>query len=176
MTTHTWNFDGSHSTVGFSIKHMMFAKVRGQFTDWTGTLSYDPENLDAAAVDATIQIASVDTSNEQRDNHLRSADFFNAEEFPTMTFKSSGWKKAGGKLAVHGDLTIHGVTKPVELAVTENGTGVDPWGNKRIGFSAQAVINRKDFGLGWNTALEAGGVLVGEEVTIDIEVQATLAA
>lgn len=176
MTTHTWNFDTTHSTVGFSIKHMMFAKVRGQFTDWTGSLSYDPENLANASVEATIQLSSIDTSNEQRDGHLRSPDFFEVEKHPTMTFKSSSWTKSGGQLAVQGELSLHGVTKPVELTVTENGTGIDPWGNKRIGFTAQTVINRKDFGLGWNTALEAGGVLVGEEVSIDIEVQATLAS
>jgi polyisoprenoid-binding protein YceI len=176
MATHTWKFDNSHSRVGFSIKHMMFAKVRGQFTDWSGSLSYDPENLAAASVEATIQIASVDTSNEQRDGHLRSADFFDAEKFPVMTFKSESWKKASGKILVQGHLSMHGVTKSVELEVTENGTGIDPWGNKRIGFSALTVINRKDFGLEWNTALEAGGVLVGEDVTIEIELEATLAA
>lgn len=175
MATHTWNFDNSHSTVGFMVKHMMFAKVRGQFTDWSGSLSYDPENVASASVEATIQIGSVDTANEQRDGHLKSGDFFAAEEFPTMTFKSSGWSNDGGKLIVNGDLTIRGTTRTVALHVTENGTGVDPWGNKRIGFSATTVINRKDFGLNWNAALEAGGVLVGEEVTIDIEVQATLA-
>lgn len=175
MATHTWNFDNSHSTVGFTVKHMMFAKVRGQFTDWSGSLSYDPENLADASVEATIQIGSIDTANEQRDGHLKSADFFAADEFPTMTFKSSGWSKQGGHIVVNGELTIRGVSKEVALNVTENGTGIDPWGNKRIGFSAQTVINRKDFGLNWNAALEAGGVLVGEEVTIDIEVQATLA-
>ncbi len=176
MTTHTWNFDKSHSAVGFSIKHMMFAKVRGQFTDWSGSLSYDPENIGAASVEATIQIASIDTSNEQRDGHLRSADFFDVEKFPVMTFQSESWKKTGDKILVQGNLSLHGVTKAVELHVTENGTGIDPWGNKRIGFTAQTVINRKDFGLGWNTALEAGGVLVGEDVAIDIELQATLGA
>ena len=175
MATHTWNFDNAHSTVGFTIKHMMFAKVRGQFTEWTGSLSYDPANVAGAQVNATITAGSIDTANEQRDGHLKSGDFFNVEEFPTLTYKSSSWEKTGGKIHVHGDLTMHGVTKPVTLEVTENGQGVDPWGNQRIGFTATATINRKDFGLNWNSALEAGGVLVGEEVHIDIEVQATLA-
>lgn len=175
MATHTWNFDNAHSTVGFTIKHMMFTKVRGQFTEWTGSLTYDPADISKAAVNATLTASSINTSNEERDQHLKSEDFFNVEKFPTLTYKSSRWEKVGDKFHVHGDLTMHGVTKPVTLEVTENGQGIDPWGNQRIAFTATTTINRKDFGLNWNSALEAGGVLVGEDVHVEIEVEATRA-
>jgi polyisoprenoid-binding protein YceI len=172
MATQTWNFDTAHSTVGFWVKHMMFAKVRGEFTSWTGSLSFDPADLGTLKVEAKIDAASINTGNEARDNHLRSGDFFDVEQHPSLTFGSSKVEGSGDRLKVYGDLTLHGVSKPVVLDVERTGSGKDPWGNERVGFHAKTTINRKDFGLGWNQALEAGGVLVGEEIHIEIEVQA----
>lgn len=162
----TWNFDPSHSTVGFSIRHLVISKVRGRFTKWSGTVVVEGDAPVSAEV--VIDAASIDTAEAQRDAHLRSPDFFDAERFPTIGFKSTGY--SDGQLV--GDLTIHGVTRPVTLAVESNGRGKDPWGNERIAFEATTSINRKDFGLTWNQALEAGGVLVGEKVDITLEVQA----
>lgn len=173
---HTLNFDISHSRIGFSVKHMMFAKVKGAFTDWSGEFTYNPENPAESKTSVTIKAASVDTSNEQRDGHLRSSDFFDAEAYPNLTFSSTSFERKGGDLVITGDLTIRDVTKSVTIKAEETGTGIDPWGNKRIGFVGATTINRKDFGLTWNQALEAGGVLVGEDITIDIEVQTIVAA
>lgn len=172
MTTYNWQFDNAHSEIGFIVKHMMFAKVRGQFNEWSGEFQFDPENPDRASVRAEIQTASVDTANEQRDGHLRSADFFDAENYPTMTFESTSWRETSDGYAVEGNLTIRGTTRPITVDVTANGFGTDPWGNTRMGLTATATLNRKEFGLTWNQALEAGGVLVGEEVRVAIEVQA----
>jgi polyisoprenoid-binding protein YceI len=171
MSTQVWNFDTAHSTVGFQVKHMMFAKVRGEFTAWAGSVSFDPSDLNTFQVDVTIEAKSINTSNEARDNHLRSADFFDVEQFPTLTFGSTRVEAHGDTLKVFGDLVIHGVTQAITLDVERTGTGKDPWGNERTGFNATTVINRKDFGLGWNQALEAGGVLVGEKINIDLEIQ-----
>ncbi|TXD34157.1 polyisoprenoid-binding protein [Lujinxingia vulgaris] len=175
MANATWNFDISHSDVTFKVRHMMFAKVTGRFTDWTGTLEFDPENPSTAKTTASIQAASIDTSNEDRDNHLRSGDFFDAEQFPTLEFESTNFKTEGKKILIEGNLTIRDVTKPVTLEAEFLGKAVDPWGNDRIGFNASTSINRKEFGLTWNQALEAGGVLVGENVEIEINVQAVKA-
>lgn len=172
MTTQTWNFDPAHSTIGFSIKHMMFAKVRGSFGEWSGELHYDPKDPSSAKVRASIDVASIDTGNKDRDEHLRSGDFFNVEEHPRMTFESTSFKGSPESMTVTGTLTIRDVSKEVELDVEQTGTGIDPWGNRRVGFRISAKINRKDFGLTWNQALETGGVLVGEDVSIDIEIQA----
>ena len=177
MTASNWTFDLSHSSVSFHVRHMMIAKVRGQFTKWGGTLLLDEGDLTKSKIDVTIETASVDTKEEKRDAHLRSADFFDSENFPLMTYKSTSIKKVSDdEYEVTGDLTLHGTTKPVTLTVEYNGTGKDPWGGTRTGFSAKATINRKDFGLHWNAALEAGGVLVGEKVEISLEVQAVQAA
>lgn len=176
MATKEWNFDNAHSQIGFTIKHMMFAKVRGQFNEWAGSFTFDPEDPAHSKVSASIQIASVDTGNEQRDEHLRSEDFFNAEEFPEMTFESTKWKKNGDEYTVEGNLTIRDVTKPITLDVEQTGTGTDPWGNTRTAFTASTTLNRKEFGLTWNQALETGGVLVGEDVNVQIEVQAVEAS
>jgi len=173
-TATTWQIDPAHTEVGFVVKHMMFAKVRGGFNEFAGTI-VQGENGDLAngSFSATIQTASVDTGNGDRDAHLRSNDFFNAEEFSTITFNSTSIERvAEDQLKVHGELTIRDVTKTITLDVKETGTGVDPWGNMRIGIQAEGVINRKEFGLMWNQALEAGGVLVGDEVTLTIEAQA----
>jgi polyisoprenoid-binding protein YceI len=169
--TMRWNIDGSHSTAEFSVRHLMITNVKGRFGTLSGTVDYDPEKPEASQIDVTIDATSVDTRDEKRDAHLRSPDFFDTEKFPTLTFKSTSVKKTDDGFAATGDLTIHGVTKPVTLEVeTPSAQSKDPWGNTRIGTSAHAKINRTDFGLNFNAALETGGVLVGEHVKISIEV------
>jgi polyisoprenoid-binding protein YceI len=171
MSEQTWKFDTAHSSVGFSVKHMMFAKVRGTFDQWDGSVSFNPGDLSSLKTEVSVEIASINTSNEARDNHLKSADFFDVVAFPTMTFSSNEAIANGDKLQLRGSLTIRGTTQPVTLDVERTGAGIDPWGNRRVGFRAKTSINRKDFGLTWNQALEAGGVLVGEQIEIDVEVQ-----
>jgi polyisoprenoid-binding protein YceI len=169
----TWNIDPAHSVAEFKVKHMMIANVKGQFLKISGMLVRDESNPANDRVEATIEAASIHTRDEQRDAHLKSADFFHVERFPTLHFKSTAVKVVGeGELSVEGDLTIHGVTRMVHFAV-EGPTppAKDPWGNTRIGISATAKINRKDFGLTWNAALETGGILVGDEVTITLDVE-----
>jgi polyisoprenoid-binding protein YceI len=166
-----WNIDGSHSTAEFSVRHLMITNVKGRFGTLSGTVDYDPEKPEASQIDVTIDASSVDTRDEKRDAHLRSPDFFDTEKFPSLTFKSTSVKKTDDGFAATGDLTIHGVTKPVTLEVdTPSAQSKDPWGNTRIGTSAHTKINRTDFGLNFNAALETGGVLVGEQVKISIEV------
>jgi len=166
-----WNIDGSHSTAEFSVRHLMITNVKGRFGTLSGTVDYDPENPEASQIDVTIDATSIDTRDEKRDAHLRSPDFFDTEKFPTLTFKSTSVKRTDDGFAAIGDLTIHGVAKPVTLEVeTPSSPNKDPWGNTRIGASAHTKINRKDWGLNWNAALEAGGVLVGEQVKISIDV------
>jgi polyisoprenoid-binding protein YceI len=176
MAIKKWQFDNAHSQVGFSVKHMMFARVRGTFDEWSGEFYFDPENPAESRVSASIQTASVNTRNEQRDDHLRSGDFFDAENHPALRFESTRWEKIDDGYRVHGDLTIRGTTKPVALEVDDNGSGQDPWGNTRIGLTGRTTLNRKDFGLTWNQALETGGVLVGENVDVELEIQAIEAA
>ncbi len=169
----TWSVDPVHSVAEFKVKHMMISNVKGQFTGVSGVLSLDEANLTKSHVEATIDAASINTRDAQRDGHLKSPDFFDVERFPTLSFKSTRVENAGGgELAVSGDLTIHGVTRNVVFAV-EGPTPArkDPWGNTRVGLSATTKINRKDFGLTWNAALETGGILVGEEVTLTLDVQ-----
>ena len=169
----TWKLDPAHSSAEFKIKHMMISNVKGQFTGVKGALTLDAENLLNSKVEATIDSASINTGDAQRDAHLKSADFFDVEKFPTLSFKSRGVSGSGqGELVVNGDLTIHGVTRGVTFAVDgPTAPAKDPWGNTRLGLSATTKINRKDFGLTWNAALETGGILVGDEVTITLEVQ-----
>jgi polyisoprenoid-binding protein YceI len=169
----TWNIDPVHSNAQFKVKHMMISNVKGEFTGVTGTLKYDKENLASSQVEASIDASTISTSEAQRDAHLKSADFFDVEKFPKLTFKSTRVTKKGeGELAVAGDLTIHGVTKSVVFDVEGPSDPMkDPWGNTRVGLSATTKISRKDFGLTWNAALETGGILVGDEVTITLEVQ-----
>ena len=169
----TWNIDPVHSNAQFKVKHMMISNVKGEFTGVTGTLKYDRENLASSQVEASIDASTISTSEAQRDAHLKSADFFDVEKFPKLTFKSTRVTKKGeGELAVAGDLTIHGVTKSVVFDVEGPSDPMkDPWGNTRVGLSATTKISRKDFGLTWNAALETGGILVGDEVTITLEVQ-----
>jgi polyisoprenoid-binding protein YceI len=167
----TFVIDGAHTHVGFSVRHMMVAKVRGQFAGVNGTVVVADEPL-ASSVEATIDVTTVDTRDETRDGHLRSADFFDAESYPSITYRSTSVSKAGkGRFTVVGDLTVRDVTRPVELEVTYEGTGRDPWGNERIGISATGEIDREDFGLTWNQALETGGVLVGKAIRIEIDAE-----
>lgn len=167
-----WTIDPQHSYAGFSVKHMMVTTVRGQFTDVDARLDYDPANPAAATVEATIQVASVNTGATDRDNHLRSADFFEVERFPVMTFKSKRVEMQGDDVArVVGDLTIRDVTREVTLDVTLQGQGTNPYGIQVVGFEAETKINREDFGLTWNVALETGGILVGKDIKIALDVQ-----
>ncbi len=173
----TWNIDSVHSSAQFKVKHMMISNVKGEFTTITGNLKYDAENVANSYVEASIDATTISTRDPQRDAHLKSADFFDAEKYPALTFKSTRVsRKAEGELSVAGDLTIHGVTKNVIFEVEgPSAPTKDPWGNTRVGLSATTRINRKDFGLTWNAALETGGILVGEEVSITLDVQFTKA-
>src|SRR5690349_24266749 len=151
----TWNIDTSHSGVHFTVRHMVVSKVRGAFSRWQGTLQFDAEHPEASKVSVQIEAASIDTREEKRDAHLRSADFFDVEKHPTLSFESTKVEKAGAsRYSVTGNLTIHGITREVVLDTESLGIGKDPWGNDRIGFEASTSVNRKDFGLTWNQALE----------------------
>jgi polyisoprenoid-binding protein YceI len=167
----TFNIDPLHSNLGFVATHMMFTKVRGHFTDVSGTVTIAEDPTDSV-VEVVVKTASVTTGSPDRDNHLRSADFFDVENYPEMTFRSTSIRHVGGsEFAVTGDLTIRGVTRPVEFAVTFEGAGINPWGAEVAGVSAQAQVNREDWGLTWNAALETGGVLVGQKVTLAVDIQ-----
>jgi len=167
-----YQIDPSHSTASFSIKHMMIAKVHGGFEKMSGSLTYDAANPSKATVQVAIEAGSINTREPQRDAHLKSPDFFDVEKYPTITFKSTRVESSGGELKVIGDLTIHGVTQQVTLDVDGPSEEMkDPWGNIKIGASGTTKIKRKDFGLTWNAALEAGGFLVGDDVTINLDVQ-----
>jgi len=171
--TSTWNLDPVHSVAEFKVKHMMISNVKGQFANVTGVLTLDESDPTNSTIEAAIEAASVNTRDAQRDTHLKSEDFFHAERFPKLSFKSTRITRTGnGELAVAGDLTIRGVTRNVVFTV-EGPTppAKDPWGNTRLGLSATTKINRKDFGLTWNAALEAGSILVGDDVTITLDVQ-----
>jgi len=169
----TWNIDPAHSSAEFKVKHMMISNVKGTFAGITGALKLNEANPAHSTVEAEIPVATLSTGDDQRDGHLKSADFFDAEKFPTLSFKSTNVNRhAPGAHKVAGELTVHGITRPVIFDVDgPSEPGKDPWGNTRIGLSATAKVNRKDFGLGWNASLETGGVLVGEEVAITLEIQ-----
>lgn len=171
----TWNLDTAHSGIHFSVRHMVFAKVRGRFATWSGTIDAG-DDLTKAKVRAEIDAASIDTGEADRDKHLRSADFFDVEQYPKLTFTSTRVERDGDDYTLVGDLTIRDVTKEVKLEVESGGQAKDPWGNQRMAFTAKTSVDRKDFGLKWNQVLEAGGVLVGEKIDIEIEVQAVQAA
>jgi polyisoprenoid-binding protein YceI len=173
MAVSIWNIDPSHSAIHFSVRHMVVSKTRGRFTKWNGQISFDPDHPEASSVQVTIEPASLDTADAQRDTHLRSADFFDVDKYPQASFKSTKVQDIGGdKLRITGDLTIRGVTRPVTLEGLYEGSGKDPWGGERAGFSASTSIDRREFGLQWNKALETGGVLVGDKVELTIEVEA----
>ncbi|MCL6516069.1 YceI family protein [Alicyclobacillus sp.] len=173
MAKSQWKVDPTHSSVDFSIKHMVISRVKGTFHTFDAVIEADPEDLTTATIEFTVDVASVDTRNADRDNHLRSADFFDVENHPKMTFKATRIvKKSEGEYEVTGDLTIRGVTRPETFLVTYEGQGKDPWGGVRAGFSAHGTINRTDYGLKWNTPLETGGVLVGDQVQVSLEIEA----
>lgn len=181
MSTHTttatavataWKIDSSHSHVEFAVRHLMIATVKGRFGEVTGTLDGDETDLNHASIELAIPVSTIDTREAQRDTHLRSADFFETETFPEIRFRSRTIARTGADtFAVDGDLTIRDVTRPITLTVVSGGRAKDPWGNERVAYSTTAKINRKDFGLHWNQALEAGGVLVGDEVKVSAELE-----
>ena len=168
----TWTIDPTHTRLGFVARHAMVTKVRGQFDEFAGTLVIDAANPSASTANVTVQLASVNTGTPDRDAHLRSADFFDVENNKEMTFASTGVKQDGDEFVMLGDLTIKGVTRPVELELEPTGVATDPFGNVRAGFEGETEISRKDFGLTWNVALEAGGVLVSDKIKIQLDVSA----
>ncbi len=168
----TYNVDGSHSSAGFKVKHLM-SKTSGQFQEFSGSFQFDESNPKSFSGSFVIKAASISTNNAKRDGHLKSADFFDVEKFPELTFTAKDFKAAGrGRYKLGGDLTMHGVTKAVTFDVDYLGAGKDPWGNQKVGFTASTRINRKDFGLTWNKVLETGGLLVGEDVEIEVQIEA----
>jgi polyisoprenoid-binding protein YceI len=170
--TGTWAIDPTHSEVGFSIRHLMVSKVRGRFTSFAGTIT-TADDLVASSVEATIDLASIDTGNADRDTHVRSADFFDVEAHPTMTYRSTGVRADGDRFVVDGELTLRGVTRAVPLALEVHGfLPESPFGDTRFGFSATAEIDRRDFGIEFNSALDGGGVLLGEKVQVALEIEA----
>jgi polyisoprenoid-binding protein YceI len=169
-----WQFDMQHSGISFMVRHLLVAKVRGRFTRWTGSMRFDEHNPEASLVEVEIDASSVDTSEAQRDAHLRSADFFDVANHPRITFKSTRVERAGeAGYKVKGDLTIRGVTRPVVLEVAYGGAMRDPWGNQRAGFAAKTTIDRKEFGVSFNQVLDHGGLALGEQVAIEIDIEAT---
>lgn len=176
LPTGTWNIDTTHSRIQFSVRHLMISKVTGTFNTFSGTLTV-PENPDEASVRVTIDPASVDTGDENRDTHVRAPDFFDVEQFPTAEFVSTAIRPAGGAFVVEGDLTFHGVTHPVSLDLEFNGVlEGDPWGLTRAGFAATGEINRQDFGVDIAMPLETGGLMVGEKIKLEIDIEVVLAA
>ena len=176
MTKTKWTVDPTHSSVDFSVRHMMIANVKGAFHQFEAQVEADPQDLTTADITFTVDLSSVDTRNADRDNHLKSGDFFNVEQNPNMTFKSTSIeKKDEGEYAVTGDLTLNGVTKPETFKVTFEGQGKDPWGNEKAGFSAEGAVNRSDYGLTYNAALETGGVLIGDKIKVSLQIEASRA-
>lgn len=169
----TWSIDPVHSEVSFTVRHMMVSKVRGHFRDFSGTIVTSEHPLHSS-VTAEIDLASLDTRNEQRDAHIKSADFFDIEQFPTMTFRSTEVRRSGDDFVLVGDLSLHGVTKPVELALELNGFTPDPYGGTRVGFTATGQVNRRDFGVDISMPMDGGGVVVGDKVQLSLEIQAVL--
>ncbi len=177
MAKRTWNADVAHSSINFSVRHMVVSKVRGRFTKWSATLATDDADLTASTVRVDIEAASLDTGLDDRDAHLRSPDFFDVERFPRLVFVSRRAERLdAGRYRLTGDLTIRDVTREVVLDVTHAGEAKDPWGGRRAGFTASTSIDRKDFGLKWNQILETGGLLVGERIDVEIELEAVEAA
>ena len=170
-STSVWKLDPSHTTVEFSARHLMITTVKGRIADVEGTVTVNDDSPESAVIEATMKVASIDTRTEQRDQHLRSADFLDVENFPVVTFRSTKIQGPKGRFQMTGNLTIRGTTKAITLDVTNEGSGKDPWGGERMGFSAAGKIDRRDFGLTYNQALEAGGVLVSNEIKIHIDAQ-----
>lgn len=177
MATTTYKIDPAHSSAQFAVRHLMITNVRGAFSGVTGTVVYDPANIAASSIDATIDTTTFNTGDEKRDGHVKSAEFLDAAQYPTITFKSKSVAQDGDDLKVTGDLTIHGVTKEAVLTVEPLAPEAkDPWGGTRSGTSATTKISRKDFDLTWNAALETGGVMIGDDVKITLDIQLTKAA
>lgn len=172
LASDTYKIDVDHSLVGFKIRHFV-TKVQGKFTSFDGEIKLDTKNLKELSADAAIDASSINTDNKKRDDHLRSPDFFDVKKFPKLTFKSKKTTDLGnGKFKMDGDLTLHGVTKPITLEGEFTGTAKDPWGNTRAGLTAQTKINRKDYGIVWNKTLDAGGMMLGDDIDISIEIEA----
>lgn len=177
MALSKWNIDAAHSSLQFSVRHMVITKVRGAFKVFNGTVELDgSEELTLTNADVVIDASSIDTAEPKRDEHLRSSDFLNVASYPTLTFQSRTIERRGQRYQVTGDLTLHGVTRSVSLDAEFQGQGKDPWGGQRAAFSAKGSVNREDFGLTWNQVLEAGGVLVGTKIDLELEIQAVKAA
>jgi len=166
-----WNLDHEHSTIEFRITHMVVSKTTGQFTDYAGYIDMDAEDGTVTAIEATIKAESVNTNHIKRDTHLRNAEFLDVKLYPTITYKMKNYKKTSEGFTAMGDLTLHGVTKEVLLTGRYNGSTKDPWGNTRAGFSAEGKLNRKDFGMIWNKTLDNGGLVVGDEVQIRLDIE-----
>ncbi len=176
-TTNNWNLDTVHSGINFSVRHMVVSKVRGRFAKFSGHVTLDEGDLTRSTVEATIDASSIDTGTAQRDEHLKSADFFDVEHFPQIRFRGTGIEKVGtDHYRLRGELTIRDVSREIALDVEYGGRGKDPWGNERVGFTARGALDRKDFGLKWNQALETGGVLVSDRVELELELQAVKTA
>jgi polyisoprenoid-binding protein YceI len=174
MTKAKWTVDTTHSGIDFTIRHMMIAKVKGTFHQFEAQIEADPADLTSADVKIEIDLNSIDTRNTDRDNHVRSADFFDVEQFPKLTFQSTSIARTGdGEYALTGDVTLHGVTRSEIFHASFEGSGKDPWGNEKIGFSGSGVLKRSDYGLTYNAALETGGVLIGDEVKFSVEIEAS---
>ncbi|MDM5311814.1 YceI family protein [Peribacillus frigoritolerans] len=173
MTNTKWIVDPTHSAIEFSVKHMMIAKVKGSFNKFEASILANPSDLTTAEIDFTVDVASIDTRNADRDNHLRSADFFDVEKNPTLTFKSTKIVKTDeDEYNVTGNVTLNGVTQEETFNITFEGQGKDPWGNEKAGFSGKGKVKRSDYGLTYNAALETGGVLIGDQITLTIEIEA----
>ena len=166
-----WNVDLDHSTVGFEVAHMVISQTTGKFKDYHGYIEMDPHAKEVKAIEAVIETKSIFTDHPKRDQHLRSPDFFNVEKFPTMTYRMKRYQKTGGTNTAVGDFTLLGVTKEITLVGTFNGTTKDPWGNTRAGFTAEGTLNRQDFGMTFSQTLDGGGLLVGDEVKIRLEIE-----
>ena len=170
-TAGTWSIDTAHSVMNFKVRHL-FSKTGGSFDQWEGTLEFDGENPASLSAQVTIQVASINTDNEDRDTHLKGPDFFDVEQFPTISFVSKKSEKNEEGWVLIGDFTMHGVTRELAIPFEFYGAGKDPWGNTKAGFSASVTVNRKDFGIEWNKTLDTGGVMLGEDVVIDLEIEA----
>ena len=166
-----WNLDKDHTTLGFEVVHMVVSKTKGKFTEYSGQVEMDPDKQEFKTIEAIIQTSSVTTDHQKRDDHLRSADFFDAKTFPTMTYKMKSYSKSGDHYTAVGDFTLLGVTKELTLVGTFNGVAQDPWGNTRAGFTAEGKVNRKDFGMKFSKLLDNGGLMVGDEVKLILEIE-----
>jgi polyisoprenoid-binding protein YceI len=174
MANSKWAVDPAHSSIDFTIRHMMISKVKGSFGSFDAQIDADPQDLTTANVQFSIDLSSIDTKNTDRDNHLRTADFFDVEKYPKLTFESTSITKKGeGEYSVTGNVNLHGVTRPETFDVSFEGAGKDPWGNEKVGFSGTGTLKRSDYGLTYNAALETGGVLLGDDVKVSLEIQAS---